>query len=182
MSDFFTRLGKKIDAFLSIPKLLQSIREEIQNMREEIQTQFDELRAEVEAVKSNEAAAATLLQGLHDQLDQALNSSDDPTEIVNAIQGITSQLKQDTDALAAAVAANSNSPGGQPSSGDVTGSGSDVGSGTGSDTGSGTGSDVGGDAGSGSAEAGNGDGTSGDAGGDAGSGDAGSGDATDPTA
>lgn len=176
----FTELGRKIDAFLSMPETLKSIERKLEEMDQNTQNAFADLRTEVEAVKSNEAAAATLLQGLHDQLDTALSqpgaSSDD---IVAAITDITAQLKSDTDSLAAAVAANS----GNSSSTSGASSGSDsTGSGAGSDT-TGTGSSDTGSAGTGSTdttETGTGS-TDTTTSGDAGAG-TGTGEATDPTA
>ena len=172
----WTQLGEAIDALVAMPKLLQSIERKLETMDQQTQDAFAELRAEVEAVKNNEAAAATLLQGLHDQLDTALNqpgaSSD---EIVAAISDITAQLKSDTDQLAAAVAANSgnsSSGSGASSGSDSTGSGSTSTSG-GTDT-TGTGSSDTGSTGAGSTDTGSTDTGSTDT--------TTSGDATDPTA
>lgn len=63
--------------------------------------ELDALTAQVAANGDAEAAAATLLQGLFQKLQDAINSGD-PAKI----QALTTQLKAQTDALAAAVVAN----------------------------------------------------------------------------
>jgi ABC-type transporter Mla subunit MlaD len=64
---------------------------------EKLMADFSELKAEVARNNSVVQSAVTLLQGLVTQLEDA---KDDPEEIA----AITSELKSQTDALAAAVA------------------------------------------------------------------------------
>jgi hypothetical protein len=106
IAEFFQQIGDATAKFPEAFNMIHSIKKEVTTMRQEFQQAFADLQAEVAAVRSNEEAAATLLDGLHTQLTDALNSSNDPTEIVSNIQSIATQLKTDTDALAAAVSAN----------------------------------------------------------------------------
>jgi ABC-type transporter Mla subunit MlaD len=148
VAQFFQQLGDATARFPEAFEMIHSIKKELTKMRQEIQDAFAELQSQVAEVRNNEEAAAKLLDGLHQQLIDALNSSNDPTEIVSNIQGIASQLKQDTDALAAAVASGSPTPAPAPAPADTgTGTGDTSGTGT-ADTGTGTG-----DAGTGTGEA-----------------------------
>ena len=63
------------------------------------------LTAQVKATTDVEASAALAIKGIADAL-AALKASSDTTATDAAIQGFASQLKASSDALAAAVAAN----------------------------------------------------------------------------
>lgn len=75
-------------------------------MQEQVQQAFDDLNEKVANIESAEQAAETLLQSLNEQLQAALNSSSDPTEVVNAIRAVSDRLNTDASSLAAAVTAN----------------------------------------------------------------------------
>lgn len=108
-------------------------------MQEQVQQAFDDLNQKVTNIESAEQAAETLLTSLNDQLQTALNSSNDPTEIVSNIRAISDRLNTDASGLAAAVTANTPAA---PASGGTTGT--DTGAG-GTDTSGGTtGGDTGG--------------------------------------
>lgn len=62
---------------------------------------MDTLQAEVEAAEGAEASALALLQGLTQQLEDAI-----AVNHPSAVPELVEQLKASTDALAAAVAAN----------------------------------------------------------------------------
>lgn len=70
-----------------------------------IMSAIDDIRADVAAQKSVNASAITLLTGLHDQLAAAL-AKPNADDVVAAVQAVADDLKPSTDALAAAVAAN----------------------------------------------------------------------------
>jgi vacuolar-type H+-ATPase subunit E/Vma4 len=106
-------------------------------MQDQVQQAFDDLNEKVANIESAEQAAETLLQSLNEQLQAALNSSSDPTEVVNAIRAVSDRLNTDASQLAAAVTANT--PAAPASGGTDTGGGTDTSGGTG-------GSDTGGDA------------------------------------
>jgi uncharacterized membrane protein YdfJ with MMPL/SSD domain len=92
---------------LGILEELILIRRELRHMQQQIQDNLDQLRAQVAANTSIDQSAVALLSGLHQQLEDALAGADtDPSDVIAAIQGISQQLKNDTDALAAAVTAN----------------------------------------------------------------------------
>jgi predicted RNA-binding Zn ribbon-like protein len=63
--------------------------------------ELDDLKAKVQANGDAEQAAVTLLEGLKTQLDAAIAAND-----TAALQELSDQLGQQTDALAAAVTAN----------------------------------------------------------------------------
>jgi peptidoglycan hydrolase CwlO-like protein len=123
-----------IEVQLAILEELILIRRDLRHMQQQIQDNLDQLRAQVAANTAVDQSAVTLLQGLHQQLEDALAGADtDPSDVIAAIQGISQQLKNDTDALAAAVAANTSAapapaeepavetpPSEQPPSGDAT--------------------------------------------------------------
>jgi hypothetical protein len=74
---------------------------------------LDHLTAQVARVESVNQSAVTLLQGLHTALIEALakqGSGEDP----QAVQALADRLAADTDALAAAVAANTEAPPAEP--------------------------------------------------------------------
>lgn len=75
-------------------------------MQDQIQQAFDDLNEKVTNIESQEQAATTLLQGLNEQLQAALNSSNDPTEVVSAIRAVSERLNTDASNLAAAITAN----------------------------------------------------------------------------
>lgn len=92
-------------------------------MRQEIQAAFDTLTSEVTELRDTEQAAVAALNGLRQQLADALAASQDPAEIVAAVQGIVDTLDTTTNDLAAAVAANtggSSSGGGTGGDGEAT--------------------------------------------------------------
>lgn len=78
-------------------------------MQQQIQDALAQLQTEVSSIRDTEQSAVTLIQGLQTQLNDALNSSSDPTEVVAAVQAVTNQLQQDAAPLAAAVANTSGS-------------------------------------------------------------------------
>jgi vacuolar-type H+-ATPase subunit E/Vma4 len=94
------------DLQLAILEELILIRRELRIMNEQIQQAFDDLNEKVTNIESQEQAASTLLQGLNEQLQSALNSSNDPTEVVSNIRAISDRLNSDAQTLAAAITAN----------------------------------------------------------------------------
>lgn len=70
--------------------------------------QFEELTAEVERAEGIDASAITLINGIADQIDAAIASNDasDNSSLVN----LSARLRATSDALAAAVQANSGPP------------------------------------------------------------------------
>ncbi|TCG08367.1 hypothetical protein BZM27_12595 [Paraburkholderia steynii] len=77
--------------------------EQIFNQLGAIMSALDDLKAEVAATISIEQSAVTLIQGIAQQLQDALANAgvNDP-----ALTDLTTQLKANADALAAAVSAN----------------------------------------------------------------------------
>jgi chromosome segregation ATPase len=119
--------------------------EAITTLREEIIYMGDELRGEINALRDDIAAqstvlesAETLLQGLHDQLEAALSGATqqgvDPAALQD-LRDLSSQLQQQTQALAQAVEANTpaQQPGNQGGTGatGATGAAGDAGGATG---------------------------------------------------
>jgi hypothetical protein len=114
-------------------------------MQQQIQDALAQLQTEVNDIRDTEQAAVTLIQGLQTQLQDALNSSSDPTEVVAAVQAISNQLQSDAAPLAAAV--TNQNVGGGTSTGNTstdTSGGSETtttDTGTGTDTGAGDATD-----------------------------------------
>lgn len=73
-----------------------------------IMSQLDDLKAQVEQNASVEASAAQLIQGLADKLQAALDGAANSAQQAEAIAGVIAELRTSGDALAAAVAANTN--------------------------------------------------------------------------
>jgi hypothetical protein len=100
------RGGRDRSTDIVLGEILREVRElrkEIKRMQQQIQDAFATLQDEVNSVRDTEQAALTLINGLQTQLNQALNSGGDPSEIVAAVQGITNQLSSDAAGLASAV-------------------------------------------------------------------------------
>lgn len=79
--------------------------ETILKLQEELMSALDDLKAEVERNTSVEQSAVVLIQGLAQQLKDALEHDD-----TAALQDLTAKLSSSADALAAAVAANTAAP------------------------------------------------------------------------
>lgn len=75
------------------------------NMQEILMSALDDLKAEVERNTSLEQSAVTLIQGIAQQLKDAL-AANDPV----ALQDLTTKLSSSADALAAAITANTPAP------------------------------------------------------------------------
>jgi hypothetical protein len=122
---------------LAILEELILLRRDLRQMQQQINDAFTELNERVTNIESAEQAAETLLTTLNQQLQTALSSSSDPTEVVANIQAISDRLNTDAAGLAAAITANTPpAPASGGSTGTDTGAGSDT---SGSDTsGSGT--------------------------------------------
>lgn len=117
----------------------------VRHMNQNEQQAFDDLNSKVTDIENAEQAAETLLTSLSEQLQGALNSSNDPTEVVNAVQAISERLNTDAAALAQAVTANTPAASsGNAGSTSSSGGSSDTGgssSSTGTDTGGSSSSD-----------------------------------------
>lgn len=87
------------DVFMALKVLIE--------LGEMIMTAITDLQAQVEATVGAEASAVTLIQGIAQQLKDALANAgvSDP-----ALVDLTNKLHASSDALAAAVAANSGAP------------------------------------------------------------------------
>lgn len=97
------RGGRDRSTDYALGEILKEIRKGFRQVQQQIADAFAALQAEVQSVRDTENAALNLINGLQTQLNQALNSSMDPQEIVNAVQAVTSQLSTDAAGLAAAV-------------------------------------------------------------------------------
>lgn len=75
-------------------------------MQEQVQEAFNNLQTEVQAIRDTEQAAVVLIQGLKQQLADAL-SNDTDEGVIEAVQAIHDQLETDVAPLAAAVASDS---------------------------------------------------------------------------
>lgn len=84
---------------------VQQLRKELMTMDADVQTQLTNLQDRVAREDTVEQSAISLLNNLKTALDTALANSN-TSEIVATIQGISDHLGSNTDALAAAVAAN----------------------------------------------------------------------------
>ena len=77
----------------------------LNEMETRIMSALDDLKAQVEATKTVEASAVVLIKGLSDQLAAAVAAND-----TAAITALSADLKTNTDALAAAIPANTAPP------------------------------------------------------------------------
>jgi hypothetical protein len=84
---------------------LRRIHERLSEMEMTLMSAIDDLKADVAANRTVVDSAITLLNGLHQQLMDAI-ASGDPA----ALTGLADDLKSQTDALASAVAANTSAP------------------------------------------------------------------------
>jgi cell division septum initiation protein DivIVA len=92
------------DEFTAVRAQLEMVSAKLDGLKQGQETQMaaiDDLETEVKANGDAEDSAITLLNGLHQQLQDALNSGD-PARIQAAVQA----LHDKRDALAAAVVAN----------------------------------------------------------------------------
>ena len=85
---------------------LRDLAEFLLYSHEEIMTKLQDLQAAVAAEQTVEQSAITLLQGLAQQLQAALDNDDD-----DAIQAVIDQVNNNASTLAAAVTANTPAPG-----------------------------------------------------------------------
>lgn len=111
---------------LAILEELILLRRDLRQMQQQIDDAFADLNEKVTNIESAEQAAETLLTTLNSQLQAALSSSSDPTEVVNNIKAISERLNTDAQGLAAAITANT--PAAPAASGGTTGT--DTGGGT----------------------------------------------------
>jgi hypothetical protein len=80
---------------------LRAVHSTLVEVKEAIMGELDTLKTEVSETKTVMASAAALLSGLKAKLDEAI-ASGDPA----ALQALSDELNTETNALAAAVAAN----------------------------------------------------------------------------
>jgi molecular chaperone GrpE (heat shock protein) len=73
----------------------------IEETLEDMMTILDDLRTQIEATTTVERSAITLIEGIADQLHAAIRAND-----LSEVAVLVAQLKDATDPLAAAVAAN----------------------------------------------------------------------------
>lgn len=85
--------------FWDVPELLLAILSEVRQMNSAIEA----LKVAVEAETTVQQSAITLLNSIHQQLEDAKT---DPV----ALQGVIDSIKANTDALSAAVVANTDAP------------------------------------------------------------------------
>jgi predicted nucleic acid-binding Zn-ribbon protein len=99
-------LGEILNHVKHLRNEVAEIRREQGIMQQQVQEALASLQTEVAAIRDTEQSAVTLITGLQSQLADALNSSNDATEVVAAVAAITEQLSTDAASLAAAVSAN----------------------------------------------------------------------------
>lgn len=99
-------LGLILQEIKHLRREVAELRKEQGIMQQQVQDAFDDLNEKVTNIESAEQAAETLLTSLNEQLQAALNSSNDPTEVVSNIRAISDRLNTDAQGLAAAVTAN----------------------------------------------------------------------------